>query len=135
MAMRPDAWWICSEKCECGRTLVRMSKVRGRTDDMLIIRGVNVFPTQIESALLSVEGVEPHYQIIIDRERHLDDIEIWVEVSESVFSDEARGLERLEERVRTEISSILGISARIKLVEPRTITRTEGKARRVVDRR
>ncbi len=130
-----DLVTLYPEKCECGRTLVRMSKVRGRTDDMLIIRGVNVFPTQIESALLSVEGVEPHYQIIIDRERHLDDIEIWVEVSESVFSDEARGLERLEERVRTEISSILGISARIKLVEPRTITRTEGKARRVVDRR
>lgn len=130
-----DLVTLYPEKCECGRTLVRMSKVRGRTDDMLIIRGVNVFPTQIESALLSVEGVEPQYQIIIDRERHLDDVEIWVEVSEAVFSDEVRGLEQLEERVRAEISSVLGISARIKLVEPRTITRTEGKAKRVVDRR
>ena len=130
-----DLVTLYPEKCECGRTLVRMSKVRGRTDDMLIIRGVNVFPTQIESALLSVEGVEPQYQIIIDRERHLDDVEIWVEVSEAVFSDEVRGLEWLEERVRAEISSVLGISARIKLVEPRTITRTEGKAKRVVDRR
>ncbi len=123
------------ETCECGRTMVRMSKVHGRTDDMLIVRGVNVFPTQIESVLLSVEGVEPHYQIIVDRERHMDDLEIWVEVSEAVFSDEMRSLEELERRVRAEMDSILGIAARVKLVEPRTITRTEGKARRVVDRR
>ena len=123
------------ETCQCGRTMVRMSKVRGRTDDMLIIRGVNVFPTQIESVLLSVEGVEPHYQIIVDRQRHLDDIEIWVEVSDVVFSDEVRGLEKLEEKVRVEMDSVLGISAKIKLVEPKTITRTEGKAKRVIDRR
>ena len=123
------------EPCECGRTMVRMSKVKGRTDDMLIIRGVNVFPTQIESVLLSVEGVEPHYQIIVDRERHLDEIEIWVEVSDAIFSDEMRGLEDLERRVRAEMDSMLGISARIKLVEPKTIARTEGKAVRVVDRR
>jgi phenylacetate-CoA ligase len=121
--------------CACGRTLARMSKVKGRTDDMLIIRGVNVFPSQIESALLSVEGVEPYYQIIVDREHHLDDIEIWVEVSETAFSDELRGLEALEARVRAEITTILGISPRIKLVEPRTIARTEGKAKRVIDRR
>ena len=123
------------EPCECGRTMVRMSKVKGRTDDMLIIRGVNVFPTQIESVLLSVEGVEPHYQIIVDRERHIDEIEIWVEVSDAIFSDEMRGLEELERRVRAEMDSMLGISARIKLVEPKTIARTEGKAVRVVDRR
>jgi len=123
------------EVCECGRTMVRMSKVHGRTDDMLIVRGVNVFPTQIESVLLSVEGVEPHYQIIVDRERHMDDLEIWVEVSEAVFSDEMRSLEELERRVRAEMDSILGIAARVKLVEPRTIARTEGKAKRVVDRR
>ena len=123
------------EPCECGRTMVRMSKVKGRTDDMLIIRGVNVFPTQIESVLLSVEGVEPHYQIIVDRERHIDEIEIWVEVSDAIFSDEMRGLEDLERRVRAEMDSMLGISARIKLVEPKTIARTEGKAVRVVDRR
>ena len=121
--------------CACGRTMVRMSNVKGRTDDMLIIRGVNVFPTQIESALLAIKGVEPHYQIIVDRERHLDDIEIWVEVSGTVFSDEFRVLEELEGRVRGEINSILGISARVKLVEPRTITRTAGKAKRVIDRR
>jgi len=85
--------------------------------------------------LLSVEGVEPHYQIIVDRQRRLDDIEILVEVSEAVFSDEIRGLEKLEERVRAEMDSILGISAKIKLVEPKTIARTDGKAKRVIDRR
>ncbi len=130
-----DLVTLYSEECECGRTFVRMSKIRGRTDDMLIIRGVNVFPTQIESALLSIEGVEPYYQIIVDRERHLDEIEIWVEVSEAIFSDEVRVLKEMEEKVRAEVNSVLGISARIKLVEPYTITRTEGKAKRVVDRR
>jgi phenylacetate-CoA ligase len=130
-----DLVTLYDEECECGRTMVRMSKIRGRTDDMLIVRGVNVFPTQIESTLLSIEGVAPHYQIIVDRERHLDEIEIWVEVSETTFSDEVRVLKEIEERVRAEVNSVLGISARVKLVEPRTITRTEGKARRVVDRR
>ena len=121
--------------CKCGRTLVRMSKVTGRTDDMLIVRGINVFPSQIESVLLEVEGVEPHYQIIVDRERHLDELEIWVEVSEAVFSDEMRKLESLEKRVRKELESVLGISPRIKLVEPKSLARTEGKAKRVIDRR
>jgi phenylacetate-CoA ligase len=130
-----DLVTLYPEACQCGRTMVRMSKVRGRADDMLIIRGVNVFPTQIESVLLSVEGVEPHYQIIVDRKRHLDDIEIWVEVSEAVFSDEVRGLEEVAEKVRVEMNSVLGISARIKLVEPKTIIRTEGKAKRIIDRR
>jgi phenylacetate-CoA ligase len=122
-------------ECRCGRNFVRMSKIHGRTDDMLIIRGVNVFPTQIESALLAINGVEPYYQIIVDREHHLDELEIWVEVSEAIFSDEVRVLKEMEERVRAEMTSVLGISTRIKLVEPRTITRTEGKARRVIDRR
>ena len=123
------------EPCACGRTLVRMEKVTGRTDDMLIVRGVNVFPSQIEAVLLEVEGVEPHYQIIVDREHTLDDIEIWVEVSEQVFSDEIRTLEGLGRKVRAEIESVLGINARVKLVEPRSIQRSEGKAKRVVDRR
>jgi len=123
------------EPCKCGRTLVRMSKITGRTDDMLIIRGVNVFPSQIESVLLEVEGVEPHYVIIVDRERHLDELEVWVEVSEAVFSDEMRKLESLEKRVRAEMESVLGISPRIKLVEPKSLARTEGKAKRVIDRR
>ncbi len=123
------------EPCPCGRTTVRMSKVRGRTDDMLIIRGVNVFPSQIEAVLLQVEGVEPQYLIIVDRQHHLDDLEIWLEVSPEVFSDEMRGLERLEQQVRRELESVLGISARVKLVEPRSIERTEGKAKRVIDKR
>jgi len=123
------------EPCKCGRTMIRMKKVTGRTDDMLKIRGVNVFPSQIESILLQVEGVEPHYLIIVDRERHLDDLEIWVEVSEAVFSDEMRKMEALQGKVKEEVESTLGIGVRIKLVEPKSIARTEGKAKRVVDRR
>lgn len=123
------------EPCKCGRTLVRMSKITGRTDDMLIIRGVNVFPSQIESVLLEVEGVEPHYLIVVDRKRHMDTLEIQVEVSEDVFSDEARKMEALENKLKEEMESTLGISPVIKLVEPKSIPRTEGKAKRVYDRR
>ena len=123
------------EPCACGRTLVRMKKVTGRTDDMLIIRGVNVFPTQIESVLLEVKGVEPQYLIIVDRERHLDDLEVWVEVTPEVFSDEIRKMEALQREVESALHSALGIDARVKLVEPRSIQRTEGKAKRVIDRR
>jgi phenylacetate-CoA ligase len=122
--------------CDCGRTLVRMSRITGRSDDMLIVRGVNVFPSQIESVLLDVEGVEPHYLIVVDRQHEFksDELEIWIEVSEDVFSDEMQKMEKLEQRLRAEMDSVLGISARVKLVEPRTIARTEGKAKRVVDR-
>jgi phenylacetate-CoA ligase len=123
------------EPCSCGRTLVRMDKVTGRTDDMLIVRGINVFPSQIESVLLHVDGVEPHYQIVVDRERRLDDLEIQIEVSESVFSDEIGRLETLTRKVRAELESTLGISALVKLVEPGSIPRSEGKAKRVIDRR
>ncbi len=123
------------EPCKCGRTLVRMSKITGRTDDMLIIRGVNVFPSQIESVLLEVEGVEPHYIIVVDRKRHMDTLEIQVEVSDEVFSDEARKVEALEKKLMEEMESTLGISPVIKLVEPKSIPRTEGKAKRVYDRR
>jgi phenylacetate-CoA ligase len=125
-----------SSPCECGRTMVRMSRVTGRSDDMLIVRGVNVFPSQIESVLLEVEGLEPHYLIVVDRQHQFksDDLEIWVEVSEDVFSDEIQKMEKLEQRLRAEMDSVLGISARVKLVEPRTIARSEGKAKRVVDR-
>jgi len=121
--------------CPCGRTHVRMSRITGRTDDMLIIRGVNVFPSQIESVLLEVEGVEPHYLIYLRREGALDDMEIHVEVSEKVFSDEVRKLEKLEKKIQEEIQSVLGLSARIKLVEPRSIERSMGKAKRVIDER
>jgi len=124
------------EPCDCGRTMVRMSRLTGRSDDMLIVRGVNVFPSQIESVLLEVEGVEPHYLIVVDRQHAFktDELEIWVEVSDKVFSDEMGKMENLEKRLRSEMDSVLGIAARIKLVEPRTIARTEGKAKRVVDR-
>jgi phenylacetate-CoA ligase len=130
-----DITSLSVEPCSCGRTSVRMSKVSGRTDDMLIVRGINVFPSQIETVLLQVEGVEPHYQIVVDRQKTLDDLEVWVEVSESVFTDEIRHLEELEQRLRKELHEVLGITARVKLVEPRSIQRSEGKAKRVVDRR
>ncbi len=123
------------EPCPCGRTHVRMCRVTGRTDDMLIIRGVNVFPSQVESVLLEFGETEPHYLLVVDRKGTMDDLEIWVELSNQMFSDKVRYLEDLEYRLRSRINSVLGISARIKLVEPRTIPRSEGKAKRVVDRR
>ena len=127
---------IDTGKCDCGRTTPRISKIRGRTDDMIIVRGINVFPSQIEHVLLSIEGTKPHYQLIVDRkERELDELEVLVEVEEKIFSDEMSKLKQLEEKIRDEISSILGISAKIRLVEPKTIERSEGKAKRVVDKR
>ncbi|MDA8233573.1 MAG: phenylacetate--CoA ligase [Clostridia bacterium] len=123
------------DKCDCGRTFVRMERVTGRTDDMLIIRGVNVFPSQVESVLLEIGETEPHYQLVVDRKGTLDELEVWVEVSDKMFSDEVRRLEDIERKLRQEINSILGIGAKIKLVEPKTIPRSEGKAKRVVDKR
>lgn len=124
------------EPCACGRTLVRMERIMGRTDDMLIIRGVNVFPSQVEAVLLSVGDVDPHYQLIADRSaRHMDDLEIRVEMSEALFNDEIRKIEDVEVHIRKEIESALGISVKVKLVEPKTLPRSEGKAIRVVDRR
>ncbi len=129
---------ICSlnyEKCSCGRTLVRMAKPRGRTDDMLIIRGVNVFPSQIESVLLSVGNTSPNYLIIVDRAGTLDTLEIQVEMTDFEFSDEVRRVELLEKEIRSKIESTLGISAKVRLVEPKTIERSAGKAVRVIDKR
>jgi len=123
------------EPCECGRTLVRMEKVTGRTDDMLIIRGVNVFPSQVEHVLMGVDGVEPHYQIVVDREGNLDTMQVQVEVSEGVFSDEIRVLENLTKHIQKEIKDLLGVTCKVKLVEPKTIQRSEGKAQRVIDNR
>lgn len=123
------------EPCPCGRTHVRMNKIKGRTDDMLIIRGVNVFPSQIESILIDIGQTEPHYLLIVDRINNLDTLEIWVEVSEKLFSDEVRKLEQLKKRIYHEIQSVLGINAQVKLVEPKTIQRSEGKAKRVIDKR
>lgn len=126
---------ITHEKCGCGRTLVRLNRLQGRSDDMLIIRGVNVFPSQIESVLLSMEDVAPHYQIIVDRQSNLDIMEIMVEVSSSVISDKVKGLEAFERELRVKIESTLGVSAKVTLVEPNTIPRSEGKAKRVIDKR
>lgn len=123
------------EKCECGRTLVRMSKVSGRTDDMLIIRGVNVFPSQIESVLLEIGETAPHYLLIVDRKDNLDSLEVWVEMTHSMFSDEVKRIEDLERMIKREIESTLGINAKVRLVEPKTIERSEGKAKRVIDKR
>lgn len=102
---------------------------------MLIIRGVNVFPSQIESVIMEIEGLEPHYQLIVDREGSLDTLEIQVEVSEKVFSDEIRGLQSLERRIKKDVKDYLGVTAKVKLVEPKTLQRFEGKAQRVVDKR
>ncbi len=121
--------------CRCGRTFVRMERVSGRSDDMLIIRGVNVFPSQIESVLMDIEGLEPHYQLIVEREGSMDSLEVQVEVSEQVFSDEVRVLQGLERRISKDIKDLLGVTAKIKLVEPKTLKRFEGKAQRVIDRR
>jgi len=124
------------DKCQCGRTTARIERLMGRTDDMLIIRGVNVFPSQIESALLELGYVEPHYLIVVDREiGKLDQIELRVEVSDTMFNDEIRAIEDLERRIHHEVTSMLGIHVKIRLVEPHSIPRSEGKAKRVVDRR
>jgi phenylacetate-CoA ligase len=126
---------LIAEPCSCGRTFYRMQRITGRTDDMLIIRGVNVFPSQVEHILMSIEGVEPHYQIIVDREGALDVMEIQVEVSEDIFSDEVKVLERLGKKIEREIKDLLGTTCKVKLVEPKTIQRSEGKAKRVIDNR
>ncbi|UZP68232.1 phenylacetate--CoA ligase [Desulfovibrio mangrovi] len=121
--------------CACGRTHVRMRRVTGRSDDMLIIRGVNVFPSQIESIILETEGASPHYQIIVTREGNLDHMEIQVEVDETMFSDAIKNLQRIEGRIQKTIKEFLGVSTKVRLVEPRTIERSAGKAKRVFDKR
>ena len=131
-----DMTTLSIEPCACGRTAVRMAKISGRTDDMIIVRGVNVFPSQIETALLRIEGVQPHYVIIVDREHGaMDTLEVWVEVSEEIFSDQLGALADLQRITEHEIRETLGIGVRIKLVEPNSIERSMGKARRVLDRR
>ena len=131
-----DITYLMREPCACGRTTTRIHRLLGRTDDMLIVRGVNCFPSQIENVLLRIEGTQPHYQIVIDRgATHLDEIEIQVEVEDAIFSDITRGMEQLRSRIHAELKSELGLSARIKLVEPRSIARSEGKAKRIIDKR
>jgi len=130
-----DITYLDRRPCRCGRSSVRMHRLLGRTDDMLIIRGVNVFPSQIEEVLLKVEGIEPHYQLVVERKEQLDSLEVQVEMNERLFSDEIKVLERYEGRIAEALYAALGIQTRVKLVEPKSIPRSESKAKRVVDKR
>ena len=129
-----DICKITREKCSCGRTLVKMSRTKGRTDDMLIIRGINVFPSQVEHVLLSL-GMEPNYRIVVDRVNNLDRMEIQVEMSDELFSDTVRKIEHIESKIAEAIQSTLNVAAKIKLLEPKSLPRSEGKAKRVIDKR
>ena len=129
-----DLTVLHGEKCACGRNLLRMEKCLGRTDDMIIIRGVNIFPTQIESVLLEMGLTTPHYLLFVDRVNNLNSLEVWVEVDESFFSDQVRKLQKMTQQIKHNIESALGISIKLKLVEPKTIERSEGKATRVIYR-
>jgi phenylacetate-CoA ligase len=131
-----DLTTIDHSTCECGRTMARISKFKGRVDDMKVIRGVNVFPTQVETALLTIGGgVTPHYQMIVDRENNMDRLTVMVEVSEEHFSDEMSEMEGLKNRVAGVLKQALGIAVNVQLVGPKGITRSEGKAVRVIDKR
>lgn len=132
-----DICTLNAEPCACGRSFIRMGKPAGRTDDMLIIRGVNVFPSQIEEVLLQVSGqqITPNYQIIVDRVNHTDTFDINVEMSESLFADDIKSIEQIEKGITMQLRNVLGIGAKVHLVNPRSIERSEGKARRVIDRR
>jgi len=112
-----------------------MERITGRSDDMLIIRGVNVFPSQIESVLMEIKDVEPHYQLIVNREGNLDTLEVQVEVNETIFSDKVKELKQLEKKIETNIKELHGVSCKCTLVEPKSIKRSEGKAQRVIDNR
>jgi phenylacetate-CoA ligase len=130
-----DIVTINYEKCACGRTAPRISKVLGRTDDMVVVRGINIFPTQIEEVLLKIDGTAPHYQIVVDRQKGLDNLEVLVEMKESFFSDELKQLQNFDHHVAKEIESVLGIGVKVRLVEPKSIERSEGKSKRVIDKR
>ncbi len=130
-----DITTIDHSHCECGRTSARISKFKGRADDMLIIRGVNVFPSQVEAALVDIKEVTPHYMIIVDRVNNLDTLEIQVEIDEKYFTDEIKGLESLTAKIAHTINQALGLNAKIRIVEPQTLSRSEGKAVHVIDKR
>ena len=130
-----DITALAADRCPCGRTLRRICRISRRSDDMLIIRGVNLFPSQIEAALLKVEGTLPHYQIIVDRDKGLDTLEVQVEVTAEFFSDTVGAMEQLQARISHSIDSVTGLHAEVRLVAPRTLQRSEGKAKRVQDKR
>ena len=123
------------ERCDCGRTLVRMDRILGRCDDMLIIRGVNVFPTQIEAVILSLKEFDPHYLLTVDRENNTDIAELKVEVKEEYFCDEMSQMVRLQRKLEDELRSVIGLGFKVRLVEPKSIERSTGKAKRVIDNR
>ena len=130
-----DICRLHAEKCACGRTTVRMERLMGRTDDMLVIRGVNVFPSQIESVLVGIQGLAPHYMLVVDRQNATDSLEIQVEVTDDMFSDSIGRLDEIKAVIGERIKSVVGIKAKITLVGPHTIPRSEGKARRIIDKR
>lgn len=130
-----DICTLSDVPCACGRTTVKMSRITGRTDDMLIIRGVNVFPSQIETVLVGMEGVAPHYMLIVDRVNSTDKLEVQVELTEEMFSDKVGEIENLRNAISDKIKSVVGVSAKVQLVPPKTIPRSEGKAKRIIDNR
>jgi phenylacetate-CoA ligase len=130
-----DLCTITDAPCKCGRTGARMGKIKGRTDDMLIVRGVNVFPSQIESVLLSVKGASPHYQIVVDRINMQDRLTVRVEMLPAMFGDTTQSIEDVRGRIEKELADVLGLGAVVKMVEPDSIARSEGKAKRVTDNR
>jgi phenylacetate-CoA ligase len=130
-----DVSYLISEQCSCGKTFIKMAKPMGRTDDMLIVRGVNVFPSQIEEVLMKVKDLEPHYLIVLTKENYLDKIEVWVEVSEDIFEEKIMILEDFEKSIEDKLYSAIGLRIKASLKEPKTIARSEGKAKRVLDRR
>ncbi len=130
-----DLTRLIPEPCPCGRTLMRMQRIMGRTDDMLIIKGVNVFPIQIEKVLFEIEGTEPHYQIIVERENHSDKVTVMVEVNESIFFDEMKKQRQMVDHIKARLASELGIGVNVRLVEEKTLERSEGKSKRVIDKR
>jgi len=126
---------LIAEPCACGRTFTRMQRILGRTDDMLIIKGVNVFPIQIEKVLFEMEGTQPHYQIIVDRKNHNDRVTVLVEVNESLFFDQMKKQREMVDHIKARLASELGIGVAVKLVEEKTLERSEGKSKRVIDKR
>ena len=130
-----DLTSVTTERCECGRTLARMAKIRSRTDDMLIIRGVNVFPSQIEDVIFQIEGVRPHYLVVVDRQKGLDDLEVRLEVAEEVFSDIMADMVAFQKDVADRLQTVLGLRAKITLVEPGSLERSAGKSTHVLDKR
>ena len=130
-----DLCTITREKCACGRTTARMGRITGRSDDMIIVRGVNVFPSQIESVIVGIEGVAPHYMLIVDRQNSSDTLEVQVELKEDLFSDTVAQVENLRNKMIDQIKSVVGVSAKVTIVPPKTLPRFEGKAKRVIDNR